>query len=178
MKWKNRIAILVTFTLACLSAHTSAQQTPRYRWSFSAEGDAPYPTAKIPQSVLRKLEEDEQVQETIAEEGGFQKVHLRRWFQAVKVPLTSTGECDLVVKGVGPILGANVTTFWVFRVKGGKATMLLKVSAHDLDIAAVSQNGYLGIDAASSTASTVSITSFVMKNGSYRAVKESTSLTR
>jgi len=78
------------------------------------------------------------------------------WFLASEVHLRGSNERDLVVVGTGPVSGANVTTFWIFRPRGRRFELLLNAPAHWLEIKEARSNGYKDIELVSATAVTVS----------------------
>lgn len=80
------------------------------------------------------------------------------WFKVSEVHLHTDREKDIIVMGTGPVLGANVTTFWIFRPKNGKFESLLNpaAAALDLEVKKTRSKGYRDIELFSATAITVS----------------------
>jgi len=174
MTFRPKALLAAIFVLTFLAGQVAAQRAEKVRWQFSAEGAISYPKASIPHEVFRILEQDDGVRAALEAQNGPNKETPHTWFQASSIHLKDSNEDDFVVQGTGPILGANVTTFWVFRMTGDKATLLLKVIAHDLLVKSTRRNGYLAIDAVSATASTVTTTSFEIKGNSYAKYHERT----
>lgn len=155
--------------LVGLMVSGAVAQAPKQgsEWHFSAENDGSYPSAEIPVTVLRLISHDEGVRNLLDRQKPPQKTVPRAWLSASKVHLKNKDESDIVVQGTGPMLGANVTTFWVFRLNGDNADLLSEIVAHDLIIRLPRKDGYLTVDAVSATASSVTTVSFQMKNGKY-----------
>lgn len=163
--------VLVAFGVRGTAAQSPKQET---KWHFSAENDGSYPSTEIPVAVLQLISRDEGVRNLLGAQQPPRMEVPRAWLSASKVRLTDRDESNIVIQGIGPILGANVTTFWVFRVKGDNADILLEVVAHDLIIGPPRKEGYLMVDAVSATASSVTTASFQMENGKYAKWREKT----
>jgi hypothetical protein len=166
----------MALVIVALGVRGPAAQSPKQEtmWHFSAEDEGSYPSTEIPAVVLQLISRDEGVRNLLDAQNPSQREVPRAWLSASKVHLAGRDENNVVIQGIGPILGANVTTFWVFRDNGDKAALLLEVIAHDLIIRQPRTKGYLTIDAVSATASFVTTDSFQMKNGKYAKWREKT----
>jgi hypothetical protein len=82
------------------------------------------------------------------------KTPANTWFSAAFVHLHGAIGNDLVVQGEGPMMGANVTEFWVFAETARGPKLVLKVPAHDLLIRETESGGYRIIEASAITAAT------------------------
>jgi hypothetical protein len=78
------------------------------------------------------------------------------WFSASRIHLNGGKRADLVVVGNPPLLGANITTFWVFRASEHERELVMTWAAHDLRVQNTSHNGYRDLTLASATAVEVS----------------------
>src|SRR5262249_16232636 len=99
------ILLTVVVPLACTPKSSPEQQ------SFSAEDETVKHAAPVPPQVLAILARDSDVQQ--AREALNLSVVPMGWFPASEIHLHGREERDLVVMGIGPIRGANVTTFWI-----------------------------------------------------------------
>jgi hypothetical protein len=111
---------------------------------FSAEDPHPERSVELRSDLWSALQQDADVREVADQRSGGRAQ--REWFIANPVHLHQN-EDDVVVQGEGPILGANVTTFWIFAENRGRPKLLLKVPAHDLFIRAKTSHGYRVIEA-------------------------------
>lgn len=145
------------------------------QWHFSAENDGPSPKVEIPAAVLRSISHEDWVREVMSNGNPPLKEVPRSWLVGTKVRLKGPGEDDLVVQATDwRLAGANITTFWVFRMKGDQAELLLEISTHDLLIGPHRKGGYLTVEADSATASTYSTVWLRMENGKYIEYREKT----
>lgn len=142
------------------------------QWHFTAENDGPHPKVEIPDAVLRSISHDHWVRDRLDGAKPPLKEVPRSWLLGTKVRLKGPGEDDIVVQGTGWLQGANITTFWIFRVHGDKAKLLLEISAHDLFVGSRRKDGYLTVEADSLTATTISTVWLRMKNGKYVEYRE------
>lgn len=94
------------------------------------------------------------------------------WFSASEVHLDGSGETDLVVMGRGPLRGANVTTFWVFRGTLQGHVLVLTIPAHDLEITNTRWNGYRKIRTDAMTAVRSYTNLYRFDGGQYQAYKK------
>jgi hypothetical protein len=131
---------------------------------FSAEEVGVEKPVPIPNDVLNELRKDQAVITMLDDKGISAERLPASWFSASLVHLGGSKEPDLIVKGEWPLLGANVTTFWVFiRTRNGHE-LGLSATAHNLLIRDHFENGRRVIECMSATASQV-ITDLFRYNG-------------
>jgi len=82
---------------------------------FSAEDAAVRKPVAIPQRVLTNLEKDETVQNVLRDQNIQPGDLPASWFSASAIHLSGSKATDLIVVGEPPLVGGNVTLFWVFR---------------------------------------------------------------
>ncbi len=99
---------------------------------FSAEDEALKHPAPVPPGVIELLTRDSTVRDTLASEHLAGKAIPASWLLASEIHLRSASEKDLIVIGEGPLSGANVTTFWIFRPSGGGYKALLNDAPAEL----------------------------------------------
>jgi hypothetical protein len=168
---------LVLFALIAPSGTTKAQHPDktgaREQLHFSAEEETVTQPVSIPQDVLRILEGDRDVAESLKEQKLQPEQLPSSWFLASKVHLHGTEQSDLVVISSGPLMGANVVKFWVFGRTPHGFELLLAVPAHDLIIKNSRWQGYRTIEAAAMTASTISTVLFRFNGSVYERYRTS-----
>jgi hypothetical protein len=96
------------------------------------------------------------------------------WFLVSEIHLGGPAERDLVVIGVGPVRGANVTTFWLFRPTNTDYERLLNAPALGLEIKRSRTNGNRNIELTSAAAGRVSTLQCKFRGGSYQPGKRHT----
>jgi hypothetical protein len=148
-----------------LVSHALLFAQPEQR-TFSAEDDHVQRPIEIPASIMTMLAQDLDVTELLSPG---QKLP-SSWFLASEVHLKDR-ERDIVLIGAFPILGANVTTFWIFRPQGNGFQLLLKVVAHTIYVLGSRTAGYYDIEAASATA-------VIVNTGTYKFTGEKYTLSR
>jgi hypothetical protein len=74
------------------------------------------------------------------------------WFQASEIERDQGNGRSLVVRGVGGMLGANITPFWVFRWSAKSCALLPSTAAHDLEVLKTRANGLPDIESSAATA--------------------------
>ncbi len=134
------------------SAHQSISLEQR---EFSAMAENVKRPVTLPPSVIRLLKDDRDVKHVMESLGLPSDQLPLSWFLASEVHLSERNEKDLVV--VGTILGANVTTFWIFRPEhGGFELPLDGAPALQLNIKNTRSHGYRDVELVAATAVTVS----------------------
>jgi hypothetical protein len=121
---------------------------------FSAEDEGVKNAVPIPEDVWSLLKQDDDVREVLKRQSPTVKTLPREWFSAAFVHLHQANENDLVVQAEGPMMGANMTEFWVFRRDVTRSQLVLKIPAHDLLIRETESGGYKIIEASAITAAT------------------------
>ena len=106
------------------------------------------PSDVVLDALLKQIEADEMSGEI--EDLDRQKK--RALFETVRVHLGPAAEEDYVVHGKPPMIGADCEWFWVVRVSGGKAEILLFANGLALVLEKHVANGYCDIDVSWATA--------------------------
>jgi hypothetical protein len=134
---------------------------------FSIEGDTVQHPVSLPPGILKILAQDSDVQQI---QKAFRLTSVPSdWFVASVVHLAGPNEDDFVIIGTGPILGANVTTFWCLRPShDGDFELLLTIAAHDLTIKDERSGGYRNIEVTAATAVRVSKVLYKFADEKYR----------
>jgi hypothetical protein len=123
---------------------------------FSAEDETLTRPASIPSEVTVLLAQDSDVKYALADKHLGPDAVPSSWFLASEIHLRNTREKDLVVIAQGPLTGANVTTFWIFRPGDHRYELLLKAPAHTMVVNSARSNGYEDVELWSATAITES----------------------
>ncbi len=160
-------ALLFVFAAQVLQADSAQEQR-----SFSAEDNQVKNPTSIPPEVLATLSQDPDVRAVLEDEHISGTVPAS-WLTASEVHLHSKAEKDLLVMAIGPLSGANVTTFWLFRPLHGQYEQILNAPAHDLHVKNTYSNGYRDIELVSATADTASTVLCRFQAGVYRPFKKS-----
>ncbi len=175
MSFSFRMPVLAIVLVASGVGRAEAQRSKEVStWHFSAENEGSYVRSEIPVVALRIISRDDGLRNLLDAQNPPQKEIPNTWLSTSSVHLKDKNENDIVVQGIGPVSGSNVTIFWIFHVNGENTTLLLEVVAHDLIIRQPRRQGYLTIDAISSTSSSVTTVSFQMRDGKYRKYLEQT----
>lgn len=153
--------------LLCSAGKAQARLAPE-QTSFSAEDSGMQHPVKIPAPVMALLEQDRRVRNV----ADYEDIPVSRipasWFSASTIHLGSGGESDLIVAGEGPLMGANVETFWVVvRARTGYRIALM-VPAHDLSVQQRRTRGYRNIRASAETCCTIMIAEFRFDGTAYQ----------
>lgn len=146
----------VVLALLVIVCNQSDAQKKAARFSeqmqFSAGDESVQRPVSIPRDVSAILARDEWVQDALES----QKVPARElpasWFAASVIHLAGPDEIDLVVIAKGPLVGANVTTFWVFRSTPHGYRTILNGPALGLTVLHTRWKGYREIELTSATA--------------------------
>jgi len=94
------------------------------------------------------------------------------WVEGSAIDLDHNELTDYIVVGRhGPLLGANVTTFWLFLNKGETYELVLKTVGLQLDISKKFDGGLSRVTVAGLTAKTWSEVEYRYRNGRYVAAK-------
>jgi hypothetical protein len=131
---------------------------------FSAENSVKN-AVPVPEAIWSLLKEDADVREVEERETPPIRNPPRNWFSAARVHLHTPRANDFIVQGEGPLMGANLSTFWVFGDTASGAKLLLKIPAHDLVIRDAESNGYKVIEASAVIAAAHVVTLTYKFNG-------------
>lgn len=167
---KNGVLLFSMFALPlCASvAQGGSRRGPVHEQrEFSAEDSGVRNPVSIPAVVLAALRGDQTVQDVLASEGKSVTDLPDSWFSASFVHLGKGGELGLVVAGEPPVVGGNLSIFWIFMAAPHGYDLVLKVSAHDLAVLDSFRNGYRVIETQGETASHVYRTQYRLDGGRY-----------
>jgi hypothetical protein len=134
---------------------------------FSAEDESVKHPATVPPELNRILAHDPAVMGVLEYEHLASDAVPGSWLLASEIHLSNSAERDLVVIAAGPLSGANVTTFWIFRSTNHGYELLLDAPAHDMVVKNSRTNGYRDVELVSATAVTVSTVLCKFKAGTY-----------
>jgi hypothetical protein len=164
-------ALLVVATLPAISQSSPKQ---REQTHFSAEDENVNHPVEIPAEVLALLAKDERVQNVLKDENIAPASLPASWFSAAQVHLGSKNEQDLVVASKGPIVGGNISPFWVFIHDGSGYKLALSISVHDLVVKRTRSRGYRNLEIDGMTASTITSANFRFDGNEYKESSERT----
>jgi hypothetical protein len=145
------LSVCLIATTAIWSHPQGKPQAPHEQTDFSAEADGADHPVPVPDDVLKQLEKDDFVLPAMKDADPPVQLPPSSWFSASNVHLAKPEELDLVILGEGPLTGANVIMFWVFRNTGHGYDLVLRAGGHDLHIKRHRTNGYRDIEADSVT---------------------------
>ncbi len=158
--------------LVCVAASMLAENTAHAadleQRRFSAEDETLTRPASIPSEVTALVAQDSDVKYAQADEHLEPAAVPSSWFLASEIHLRNTSEKDLVVIAQGPLMGANETTFWIFRPGDHRYELILKAPAHTLVVKSARSNGYEDVELWSATAITESSVLCRFHAGTYR----------
>jgi len=180
---KSLCLVLTLLALGMVSSAASAQklfhphshanaQPGKEQFVFSAEDKGVERPVAIPDEVKPILARDEYVQSLLEQKRLMVQKLPAAWFSAALVHLGGHNEESLVVMGVGPVMGADGTTFWVFCPTERGWTQALKVSTHTLVVKDLKTRGVRELEAQSATAAEVFRVSYRYDGLEYKSYKE------
>ena len=144
-------AIAAVLLPSCKSGTVPQPQVEQVQ--FSAEDEQVKRPVPLPAAVKAVLSTDAGVKQILEFENIPADKMPSTWFLTSEVHLNGPEEQDLVVIARGPLSGANVTTYWLFRPRGGQYEMILSAApAHTLIVSDTLSNGYRDVRLLSSTA--------------------------
>jgi hypothetical protein len=172
MKIKWLVATFFALFMVCgQEAALGKRSSQPEQLHFSAEDSGVTKPVAIPDDVLAILRDDETVRLALKDESTPAEKLPLSWFSASAVHLSRSDKSDLVVKGEGPIAGANVTTFWIFNATDRGHELVFTAPAHDLIVQRTRWNGHREIEIISATASNVSTVLCRFDGKRYAAVR-------
>jgi hypothetical protein len=115
---------------------------------FSAEDQSVKTPIAIPPDVATVLEKDDLVRNALENEEPPRERLALSWFSASAIHLSSSRKSDLLVMAVGPLRGANVTMFWLFRQKDNRHQLVLRTGCLGLELKSRRRNGYRDVECA------------------------------
>ncbi len=161
MKCNSRLLIFgAALAFCCVLVHGQTPQSNREQTHFCAEDTGVKHPVPIPNDVLAILRRDDRVKNELEYAGIAPENLPRSWFSASEIALGTSREKDLIIAAEGPLVGANVNTFWVFIDHGKSYELTLTLPAHDLTVNNTRTNGYRDLEAMGATAVKVTTTSY------------------
>lgn len=154
---KSSALTLLVFLI--ISSAGSAQARSIHRSEqvhFSAEEAGVRHPVAIPEDVMAILRRDGLVQSVLENENKKPESLPASWFSASAIHLSSAGKTDLIVVGEPPIVGGNVTLFWVFCATDHGHELVLMAPAHDLIVKNTRWNRHRDIELISMSAVQIS----------------------
>jgi len=161
-----RLAVGLLLAL-CVSCGSPAREQAR----FSAGDEKVENPISMPAGVADLLGKDPFVRTTMEQQGVAADRFPFAWFQVSEVHLAGPDERDVVVVGYGPLLGANITTFWLYRPVKDGYELLLKPSAYLLHIKESRSHDYRDIEVSSATSTMTTISTLKYDGRRYRVEK-------
>jgi hypothetical protein len=140
---------------------------------FRAEDDSVQMPIAIPPMIRQLLVADESVKDLARYEKIRPEDFPDSWFSASAVHLSSKALEDVVLVGRGPMLGANITQFWVFCAIPDGYRLVLQAGAHDLYVTRRVWNHYKEIDLFSATGIAVHNVSLRYDGQEYKSFHDS-----
>jgi hypothetical protein len=173
-RMRARAAIVL---VALVSAVGAAERHPANAASaeqvaFSAEDRSVTRPIGIPDDIAAILRNDAGVRRALEAEHRSADKLPPAWFMASAVHLGGPGEEDIIVVAIGPLRGANIATFWLFRPASRGHELLLTVSEHDLVVTNKRWRGYRIVETASMTAALIHTAWYRFDGRQYRGFKE------
>jgi hypothetical protein len=170
----NRLLTLVLGSLMGTGVVSAAAQSSvgREQRHFSAEDETVENPVTIPQPVRELLAKEKMVKQATAFEQIVPEKFPASWFLASGVHLVRGNEEDLVLVGQGPMAGANITQFWVFRQTAQGYKLVLQAGAHDLTVTNRMHNGFREIELLSATAARSYWVLLGFLDGQYKVIRD------
>jgi hypothetical protein len=167
------LSLFLSVVLGAITAVVAAQldNRPEQR-QFSAEDESVQVPVAIPQGIRKNLAGDEMVREATSYDHIDPEEFPAAWFSASMVHLGSSIEEDFVLVGRGPMVGANITQFWVFRATTRGYRLVLQASAHDLIVMNKVRNGFREIELLSATGIAVRTVLLRFDGERYKVVRD------
>ena len=142
----------------CSSLLATAQpQNAREQTQFSAEDEAVRKPVPLPVDVMDLLKQDRFVQDTLEGEKLSSDSLPKSWFSGSALRLGPRTD-DLIVEANGPLVGANVNSFWVFLAGSHGHRLVLNAPTHNLKVEDHRTNGYRDITLISAVAGRINTT--------------------
>jgi hypothetical protein len=146
------LALLLAGTLIHATVAQSHPRQAQEQTAFSAEDEGVRKPVPVPKDILSLLAQDEFVRNAMEYSGSPMKTPPQKWFSASVVHLGSPNENDLIIQARGPLMGANIDTFWVFLGKPTGHVLVATAPVHNLRVLKTRWGGYREIELFSATA--------------------------
>ena len=161
-------AVLTMLAVVGASAKVQSARPAQEQTHFNAGDPGVEHPAPIPGEVLAILGRDDHVKHALNYQGITPENLPASWFSASEIALGSSREKDLIVAAEGPLIGANVDTFWVFIHRGRDYSLVLTIPALGLTVKNSRTNGYRDLEAGAATAVTITTASFRFDGQQYK----------
>lgn len=168
----STLLILAVIVLGVRALSQVEKDNQPEQTSFSAEDVSVTKPVEIPADVRKILVNEESVREALRFEGIAPERLPGSWFSASKIHLGDAREEDLVLVGRGPMLGANITWFCVFRPSANGHELFFDGRAHDLIVTNTVSNGYREIQMLSATGASIHTVLFRFDGKRYRVYRD------
>jgi hypothetical protein len=175
LMWRVRLWA-VTAGLAMISVGAAGQSGTRQKEQthFTAEDAGVQHPVKIPAGVMAILRNDERVRNILKSENLRPEALPESWFSAAEVYLGAPHEADYIVAAEGPMVGANISPFWVVIHTAAGYKLALSLSAHDLEVGRTRAGSYRDLTIYSMTAMTITTVHFRFDGNEYKESSEKT----
>jgi hypothetical protein len=159
------LAALFVFTTA--AAPAQILEAPEH---FRAEDNAVPNPATLPDPAMQILLKDDTVRRVLGK-----SAHINpKWLLVSKIQLAGSEEDDYIAMGRGPLGGATIASFWVFRVRGKSFDLVLHLSAHDLILRTTATHGLRDLEAVNINVNTITIADFAFDGARYQPHRSKT----
>lgn len=128
---------------------------PNEQTQFSAEDDGVQHPVTLPEQVRTLLGQQDMVREQLEDANLTQSQLPASWFSASASHLHDGHEPDLIVQGEGPLLGANIDTFWIIIATDSGYKLALTIPAHNLNVLRTRWKRYRSLEVAATTCCTI-----------------------
>jgi len=163
--------VAIAITLVCLgNLPLPAQPETAIQTHFSMEDERIAHPAQIPPDAWKILQQDPSTRNVLDSEGLTPEQLPRSWFQASTVSLNGS-EKDLLVIANGKLMGANVTTFWLFLQTPQGIKLVFDAPAHDLIIHSSRSKGHRDIELVALTGIRILTSKYRFDGTRYQLVK-------
>lgn len=128
----------------------------------------------IPEGVLQNITTSDGLLQTCLENDHIEAPP-PSWFVASQIHLDGANEIDYVIQANGGcLLGANITSFWIYRDSQRGYKPILVIHVHDLDVLRKKWKGYREIRVYSMTVSTITTETFRFDGERYQSYRKIT----
>jgi hypothetical protein len=166
------VASILSFAEQSVLSQSAPEQ--KEQTHFSAEDESVSHPVAIPADVLALLAKDEMVRNVLEAEKISPANLPASWFSAAQIQLGGRGEKDLIVASKGPIVGGNISPFWVFIPDRRGYKLALSISVHDMIVKRKRSHGYRSLELDAMTSSTITTAQFRFNGNEYRESTEKT----
>jgi hypothetical protein len=173
---RSAIAMMV-IAVAAGPRPTGAQKphTAQVQMTFNAEDDGVQHPVALPEQVKALLRQQDAVQYQLKDANLEASQLPDSWFSASAIHLHADGsQPDLIVQAEGPLLGANVDTFWILLASDNGYRLVLTISTHSLNVLPARWKGYRRLEVADTTCCAIGIARYRFNGTGYEKYEEKT----